>query len=159
MVAHAEETMGILGGHGCLLVSGPLEKPNVMTIGWGLIGRLWSRPVFMVAVRQGWYTHEVIEQTGDFTVNIPKGGMESAVAHCGSVSGRNHDKFKDTGMTPVASKTVKSPIIAECSVHYECKVVYKVDMIPERLDGGLLNEFYQGGNHHTLYFGQILSVY
>ena len=48
--AFAEETMRVLRVCGCLLVSGNLGKANVMTIGWGLIGHLWSKPFFMVAV-------------------------------------------------------------------------------------------------------------
>ncbi len=80
---------------GVLLVSGRKEKANVMTIGWGLLGRLWRKATFMVAVRPSRYTHDFIENTGEFTVNVPNRGMESIVSYCGTVSGKDHDKFEE----------------------------------------------------------------
>ena len=67
------------------------------------------------------YSHELIEQTGQFTVNVPRDGMEDIVKFCGSVSGRNHDKFKEMNLTQAASQHVAPPIIGECSVHLECE--------------------------------------
>ena len=62
-IAYAEETLRALRGCGCLLVSGDVEEANVMTIGWGLIGPLWSRPFFLVAIRPSRYTYSFIERT------------------------------------------------------------------------------------------------
>ena len=57
---------------GLLLVStGTDGKANVMTIGWGTIGCIWSRPVFIVLVRPSRYTYSRLEQVSDFTVNVP----------------------------------------------------------------------------------------
>jgi len=67
LTAYAEETMNVLDSCGCLLVSGNMEKANVMTIGWGLIGRLGSKPFFMVAVRPSRHTYEFIEKADDFS--------------------------------------------------------------------------------------------
>jgi len=116
--AYAEDAARILAQCGCLLVSGNMEKANVMAIGWGLIGPLWGKPFFMVAVRPSRYTYKFVEKVGDFTVNVPKKGMEEIVDYCGSVSGREHDKFKEKGLTLVPSKRVNSPIISECAIHY-----------------------------------------
>jgi len=83
---------------GLLLASaGKDGRTNIMTVGWGLIGVLWREPVFMVAVRPSRYTHGLIEETGEFTVNVPKQGMGNTVTYCGTVSGREHDKFKECG--------------------------------------------------------------
>jgi len=49
----------------------------------------------MVAVRPSRYTHDFIENTGEFTVNVPNRGMESIVSYCGTVSGKDHDKFEE----------------------------------------------------------------
>jgi len=117
LTAYVEDTMRTLDRCGCLLVSGKMKKANVMTIGWGLIGRLWGKPFFMVAVRPSRYTHKFIEETGDFTVNVPKKGMEKIVNYCGSVSGREHDKFKEKGLTMTPGKKVNSPIISDCIIH------------------------------------------
>jgi len=122
LTGYAEETAKVLDRCGCLLVSGDMEKANVMTIGWGLIGVLWGKPVFMVAVRPSRHTFKFLEKFGDFTVNVPKRDMEEVAEYCGAISGRDCDKFKEKGLAIGRSKKVSSPIISDCIVHYECKV-------------------------------------
>ena len=159
LTAYAEEAIKVLNSCGCLLVTGNIEKASVMTIGWGLIGRLWSKPFFMVAVRPSRFTYEFIEKTGDFTVNIPKKGMEEIVDYCGSVSGREHDKFKEKGLILKPSIKVNSPIISNCIIHYECKVSYKTRVVQSRIPKDILKSSYSSRNFHTLYFGEILATY
>jgi flavin reductase (DIM6/NTAB) family NADH-FMN oxidoreductase RutF len=157
--AYAEETMRVLRGCGCLLVSGDTEESNVMTIGWGLIGPIWSRPFFVVAVRPSRHTYKFIEKTGDFTVNVPKKGMEEIADYCGSVSGRDYNKFKEKNLTLRQGKNISSPIILECGIHYECKVSYKTKIAPRALPQDIITTSYPSGDYHTLYFGEILSSY
>ncbi|MFB0505024.1 MAG: flavin reductase family protein [Candidatus Bathyarchaeia archaeon] len=157
--AYAEETVGILGRIGCLLVSGNIEKANVMTIGWGLAGRFWGRPFFLVAVRPSRYTHRFIEETKDFTVNVPRKGMEEIVSYCGSVSGREHNKFEEKRLTLTPGRKVSAPSIPECVIHYECKVSYRTNVVPSALSDDILRGSYRSGNYHTLYFGEILATY
>ena len=159
LTAYSEETIRTLDRCGCLLVSGKMKKANVMTIGWGLIGILWGKPFFMVAVRPSRHTHNFIEDNGDFTVNVPKKGMEEIVKYCGSVSGREHDKFKEKGLTLVPGKKVKSPIISECIIHYECKVAFKSKVIPNDLPRKIKWVYYSSEDYHTLYFGEILAAF
>ena len=89
-----EETIKRMDQPGLLLVSGTSKQANVMTIGWGLPGILWGRPFFIVAVRPSRYTYRFIEETGDFTVNVPRRGMEEIVSYCGTVSGRDQTNSK-----------------------------------------------------------------
>ncbi len=159
LTAYSEETIHTLNRCGCLLVSGKIKKANVMTIGWGLIGILWGKPFFMVAVRPSRHTHNFIEETWDFTVNIPKKGMEKIVNYCGNVSGREHDKFKEKGLTMLPGKKVNSPIISECIIHYECKVIFKSKVVPSDLPRKIKWAYYKLGNYHTLYFGEILATF
>lgn len=159
LTAFAEETLRVLDGCGCLLVSGSSEKANVMTIGWGLIGPLWGKSFFIVAVRPSRYTFRFIEKSNDFTVNVPKKGMEEIAAFCGSVSGREYDKFKEKKLTLASSKKVNSPIISDCPIHYECEVSFKTKIPPSKLPKKILLRNYPKGNYHTLYFGEILAAY
>ena len=154
-----KETIERLDHPGLLLVSGTLKQANVMTIGWGLPGILWAKPFFIVAVRPSRYTHQFIERTGDFTVNVPAEGMEETVNYCGSVSGRDHNKFEEKGLTILPSKRVSSPIIKECIVNYECKVAYKTRVNKENLPSSILSTCYPAGDYHTLYFGEIVTVH
>ena len=96
-----------------LVTSGADGKPNVMTIGWGTIGSIWSRPVFLVLVRPSRYSYTRLEEASDFTVNVPPRELAEAAACCGTVSGRDYDKFLKTRLTPVPSRQVRPPIIQE----------------------------------------------
>ncbi len=151
-------SLRILEKIGLLLVSGTLEKVNVMTIGWGFIGNIWSLPVFVIAVRPSRYTYRFIESTNDFTVNVPSKGMEDIVNACGTFSGRTVDKFKEYNLTPLKSQNIKSPLIKECIIGFECKVIYKQDLIPEKIPGEVKEKYYIGGNFHRLYFGKIIDI-
>jgi len=155
-----DETINRMNNGGLLLVSMGLNNiPNVMTIGWGLIGRMWREPFFVVAVRKSRYTYKLLEERGEFTVNVPTDGMENILEYCGTVSGREHDKFKELGLTAVKSYNISVPYIAQCPIHYECKVSFKVEVTPGSLEEYLEKSIYPSGNYHTLYFGRILGVY
>jgi flavin reductase (DIM6/NTAB) family NADH-FMN oxidoreductase RutF len=130
-----------------------------MTIGWGTIGIIWGKPIFVVLVRPSRYTHGLIEQMEDFTVNVPAADMADVVAFCGSASGRDHDKFAEKGLIAVPGRKVKSPIIDQCVIHYECKVVHKNDVLKDNLASEIISSAYPRGDFHTIYYGEILSVY
>jgi flavin reductase (DIM6/NTAB) family NADH-FMN oxidoreductase RutF len=74
-----EMTTTVLGSYGALLVANDHQgKPNVMTIGWGTIGSIWARPVFLVLVRPSRYSYTRLEEAGDFTENTKKAILEKA---------------------------------------------------------------------------------
>ncbi|MEM2137395.1 MAG: flavin reductase family protein [Candidatus Methanomethylicia archaeon] len=155
-----DETISKMNSGGLLLVSmGFNSIPNVMTIGWGLIGRMWREPFFIVAVRKSRYTYKLLEERGEFTVNVPSDGMESVLEYCGTYSGRDRDKFKDLGLTVVPSYNISVPYIAQCPIHYECRVSFKSEVTPGSLEKTIEENVYPSGNYHTLYFGRILGVY
>jgi len=157
---HAVETMRRMEDPGLLLVSAKKDgKSNVMTIGWGLLGVFWSMPVFMVAVRPSRFSHEFIEETGEFTVNVPGDGMDDVVEHCGNVSGRKHDKFAECKLSLLKGKKVEVPVIKECKIHYECQVIHKLKVVPSLVPVNVKKSFYPRGDHHTIYFGKIVAVY
>jgi len=154
------QTMQRMREDGLLLVStGTDGKPNVMTVGWGTIGCIWSRPVFIVLVRPSRYTYSRLEQVSDFTVNVPPSEISEAVEICGTVSGRNHKKFEEAHLTPIPSREVRSPIIQECVVHYECRTLHRNDLVPEALAQAVREEFYPSGDFHRVYFGEIVAAY
>jgi len=145
---------------GLLLVTlGADGKPNVMTIGWGTIGSIWSRSIFIVLVRPSRHTYSRLEQIGDFTVNVPPRELSAAVSHCGTVSGRDHNKFQEMQLTPMPSREVRPPVIKECVVHYECRTLHRNDLEPETLAQVVREEFYASGDFHRVYFGEIVSAY
>ncbi len=143
---------------GGLFLTSKGQKANIMVIGWGGINIFWGRPIFVVPVRKSRYTHGLIEESGEFTVSIPLNkNLKEALAFCGSKSGRDYDKFKECHLTPLPGKKISTPVIGECSLHYECKVVYKQDMNPENLVDEINSKWYP--DYHTFYFGEIIACY
>jgi flavin reductase (DIM6/NTAB) family NADH-FMN oxidoreductase RutF len=156
----AVETLQKLEDPGLLLVGAKKDgKCNVMALGWGFIGVMWGLKVFIVLVRSSRFTHEFIDDSGEFTVNVPVGGMDDKVAHCGEVSGREHDKFKECELTLVKAKKVKVPVIKECKIHYECRVVHRLKVNPKLVPDKVKKTFYPKGDFHTVYYGKILAAY
>ena len=141
-----------------LLVSqGRGGPPDAMTIGWGSIGVIWSRPVFTVLVRPSRFTYGLIQETGEFTVNVAPHHLKDVVAYCGTVSGRDHNKFAEKNLTALPSEKVRAPIIKECTIHFECRVIHKNDLIPSEIEKTIIPQFYGKGDYHRLYFGEILA--
>ena len=154
------ETMRRMREDGLLLVTAGADgKPNVMTIGWGTIGSIWGRPVFLVLVRPSRYTYGRLEEIGDYTVNVAPHALADAVAHCGKVSGRDHDKLQEKGLTLLPSRQVRPPVIQECVIHYECRTLHRNDVVPEALAQSVMDDAYPESDFHRVYFGEIVAAY
>ncbi|MGD1043714.1 MAG: flavin reductase family protein [Bacteroidota bacterium] len=105
-----------------LVVSGTYKKPNIITVSW--IGMMSSSPsIIGISLERNRYSFELINKQKEFSVNIPSSKLFIETDYCGIVSGRNTDKFKDTGLTPLKSKNIVPPIIQECPFNMECIVV------------------------------------
>ncbi len=131
---------------------------NPMTIGWGIFGWIWGRPIFTVLVRPSRYTYRCLEAVGDFTVNVQPSGRRDIVDFCGTVSGRDHDKMAELKLTPLPSRHITSPGIVECPIVFECKVAHRNDVLPPELADDIRSHYYSEGDFHRVYFGQIMSV-
>ncbi len=152
------EALGNMDKNGLLLVSGA-EKPNVMTCSWCGMGFFWGKSILMIPVRKTRYTHELLEQNGQFTVNIGDESMHDALAFCGSKSGRKVDKFEGAYLKTADAKSVNVPIVCNATYHIECKVLGKTEMIPENLSDDINKAWYGNGDYHTIYMGEIVEAY
>ncbi|MBR3978722.1 MAG: flavin reductase family protein [Oscillospiraceae bacterium] len=158
---HIMETIG----SGILLTTAYQDKVNTMTIGWGQLGVVWSKPVFSVLVRESRYTKEFLDKTGEFTVNIPLAKVDkNIIALCGTKSGRELDKFQALNLTAVPGQSVSVPGIRELPLTLECKVIYRQDQDPKAIEKTCFDRFYAAGTHnegdyHTVYYGEITKAY
>ena len=116
------------------------DKPNMMAAGAGAICNM-RPPCLMISLRGVTYTHETILERKAFTVNIPSEENWREADYAGMVSGKRTNKFEDTGFTPIRSELVDAPLIQECPVNLECRLMDKV-----RLPS------------HTMFIGEILDV-
>ena len=155
-----EEVMTKLRGDGLLLASTKRSgESNLMTIGWGTIGMIWRTPKFLVLVRPSRYTYEFIEDSGEFTVNVPKPEMAEFVLFCGTHSGRDVDKLATFDVATTPGQKVNSITVDDCPIVYACRVAFKSDIIPEALASEILPRYYSDDDFHRVYFGEILGVY
>jgi flavin reductase (DIM6/NTAB) family NADH-FMN oxidoreductase RutF len=98
-------------------------RPNIITLG-EVFNISIARPVILgIAIRKERHSHRLISETREYVVNLPTRDIAEEVWYCGSVSGRVVDKFAESGLTPVAAHQVRPPLIAECPVNLECKVL------------------------------------
>ncbi|EKD82979.1 MAG: flavin reductase protein [uncultured bacterium] len=96
-------------------------RPNIITIAW--VGTVCSEPPMLsISVRPERYSYQLIKETGEFVVNLADRQTAKATDLCGVISGRDHDKFHETGLSIGRSTTLKTPIIMECPINIECKV-------------------------------------
>jgi flavin reductase (DIM6/NTAB) family NADH-FMN oxidoreductase RutF len=146
-------------GEGAFLTAGDAAQSNTMTIGWGSIGIVWRKPVFTVLVRPSRYTHEFIERGGEFTVSVPLGTLKPALGVCGSRSGRDGDKIAAAGLTLLPGRKVATPVIAGCGLYYECRVIGKQQLAAGMLEEAVNKDCYAAGDHHTVYYGEIVAAY
>lgn len=123
-----------------VLVSCGVEHPNIITLAWA--GTLCSLPPTVgIAVRPSRHSHGLIQQQGAFVVNLPPTGLVEAVDICGTISGRDEDKFHRCGLTPTPAVEVPVPLIAECPIHLECVVRQTLSL-----------------GSHDLFLGEVVAV-
>jgi len=102
-------------------------RPNFMTVAWGGIANS-DPPMISVALRHQRYTYKGLRQNMTFSVNIPSLAQAREVDYCGIVSGAKEDKVKACGFKVFYGKLGTAPLIEQCPVNLECKVVHILDL-------------------------------
>lgn len=116
------------------------ENPNVMTVAWG--GICCSMPPSTtVSLRKATYSYGNIIERKAYTLSIPSADYAHESDYFGIASGRDVDKFKKTGLTPIRSDLVDAPYVGEFPMVLECKVIHH----------------YKIGSH-THFVGEIMDV-
>ena len=125
-------------------------ETNIITVAW--TGTVCSDPAMLyVSVRPERYSHHMIMETGEFVVNLTTEDLVKATDYCGVRSGKDVDKWKETGLTQEkADKLSYAPIIKECPVNLECKVtevkklgshdMFLAEVVAVQIDDKYMNE-------------------
>lgn len=104
-----------------LSVADKNKKTNIITVAWA--GTICTNPPMVsVSIRPERYSYNIIKETGEFVINLTTKELAFATDYCGVKSGRDVDKFKETGLTPIPASKVNAPLIEESPVCIECKV-------------------------------------
>ena len=97
------------------------EEYNLFTVAW--TGTVCTNPpMCYISVRPERHSYEILKRTGEFVINLTTSRLARATDWCGVRSGRDYDKFKEMGLTPVAAAQVKAPVVEESPVAIECRV-------------------------------------
>lgn len=117
------------------------EQPNVMTL-----NRISScnaePPMLAISIRPTRYSHDLIQQYGEFVVNIPSFQLEPLTDYVGVTTGRKENKWEAHGLTQLPAQIVSPPLIAECPINLECRVVETLSL-----------------PSHTVFIGQVVALH
>jgi flavin reductase (DIM6/NTAB) family NADH-FMN oxidoreductase RutF len=113
-----------------LITSGPV---TLITAAYkdriGIMPASWVIPISLkplmvaIAVNPAAFTHDLIDKSNEFAINVPTGDIARAVKQAGSISSRDVDKFKLIGLHPISSQKITAPLVEECIGHLECGVI------------------------------------
>ena len=149
---------GRIGRDWCLISAGREGSFNTMTASWGGVGILWNKPVATCYIRPQRYTKEFVDREEMFTLSFFPDGYRKALSLCGSVSGREHNKPLEAGITPLF--TDGSVTFEEANLVLVCRKLYSQPMTEESfVDKGVLEADYPARDLHTIYIGEIVKAY
>lgn len=123
-----------------LLVGANVDgKPNFLTVAWaGIVNQ--NPPMLSVAIRRKRYTYRGIEENQTFSVNIPSEDQVKETDYCGLVSGAKNDKVAVCGFSVFYGKLKTAPLIEQCPVNLECRLVHQMDFQTHVLCIGQIEE-------------------
>lgn len=143
----------LIGDQWTLVTAGSADSFNTMTASWGGVGVLWNKPVATIYIRPQRYTYEFLEKSDTFTLSFFSEQYRSALKLCGAKSGREVDKVKETGLTPVTEEG--SVYFDEARLVFVCKKLYFDDIKPENFYTPDLEINYPNRDYHRMYIGEI----
>lgn len=142
----------------CLITAGTEDSYNTMTASWGAMGELWNKDVCFCFIRPQRYTYEFTEKNDLFTLSFFGEKYRKALSFCGSKSGRDYDKAKETGLT---AKAVDGSVsFEESEIIIVLKKVAVQDIDPEGfIDETIDEKCYPQKDYHRMYIGEVVSCY
>ena len=141
-----------------LVTAGTPERWNTMTASWGGLGVLWNRPVTFVFVRPTRYTYEFMEASERFTLSFFTKTYRKALVFCGSKSGRDYDKARETGLEPV-SLFRDTVTFRQARLALVCRKLYTTDLDPRRFLDPKIDGNYPKQDYHRVYVGEITRCF
>ena len=144
-------------GSGLVLVTAKNnDKYNTMTIAWGSLGTVWSRPICNVYVKKNRYTHEFMENAEYFTVSFFTSDYKNDLAILGSKSGRDGDKVALTSLTPIIENDYV--YFKEARYTLVMKKLYAHDFDVNQIPEEIKDHYYSAEPEHTMYVGEVIDI-
>ncbi|MHB8156283.1 MAG: flavin reductase family protein [Desulfocucumaceae bacterium] len=122
-------------------VATPDGKDNIITLAW--VGTVNSEPPMVsISIRTSRHSHQLLEEAGEFVINLPGADIVKELDLCGMLSGKDEDKFSLCGFGKEPASRVKAPLIDRCPINIECAVRNKLSL-----------------GSHDMYIGEVLAVH
>jgi len=151
-----------IGKEWMLITAGTVDKYNTMTASWGCLGWLWNKPVAVVFIRPERFTHDFAERNDCMTLSFLGHSEEARRIYnfCGSKSGRDYDKAKETGLNPVATE-MGNVAFKQARLTLECRKLYKDSIKSANFLTPNQSQWYGGvhGGYHDFYVLEIVNAY
>ena len=116
-------------------------RANIITLGWSM-KTSGDPPMVVISVKPSRYSHDLIARSREFVLAIPTMEIVEELHYCGRHSGRDVDKFEETGLTPVPAEEVRPPLIKECAANLECRLVSQMTT-----------------GDHTIFVGEVVAAH
>ena len=147
----------LIGKDWVLVPARSKDSFNTMTVSWGSVGIMWNKPVAFTFIRPQRYTFGFLEKNGMFTMSFFDEEFRKALQICGTKSGRDIDKVKETGLTPAFTDD-GVPYFEEARLVLVCKKLYAQDLNEESIIEEAVKSNYSGDDYHRMYVSEIVSV-
>lgn len=149
----SENPFTLIGNDWMLITAGTRGSFNTMTASWGGLGVLWERAVATCYIRPTRLTYSFMEREPRFTLSFFGKEHKKALTFCGTHSGRDTDKVKGSGLTPVHEDA--ATYFAEARLVLVCRKLYWQDIAPERFVDPGIETMYPQKDYHRMYIGEI----
>lgn len=146
----------MIGKDWALVTAGDETGYNTMTVSWGNMGIMWNKNIVTVFIRPQRYTKEFLDRFDNFTLSFYEESSREALKLCGSKSGRDMDKIKAAGLTPVHENG--TTYFKEARLVLECRKIYLDKIRPEGFLDPSIQKNYLENDYHLIYMGEITRV-
>jgi flavin reductase (DIM6/NTAB) family NADH-FMN oxidoreductase RutF len=146
----------LIGKDWMLITFGNQDSFNVMTASWGGFGFLWNLPVATVYIRPQRHTFGFAESNEFFTLCFFDRKYKNILSYCGTHSGKDFDKVKNTGLIPLETE-LGNIYYEQANLVMECKKVYFDDIDPDHFADRLIQRNYPNKDYHRMYIGKVVK--
>ena len=154
-----ENPFELIGQQWMLITAGDKDSFNTMTASWGGLGWLWNKPVAFIFVRPERYTHDFLESGDKVTLSFFPEACRQALQICGTKSGRDCDKVREAGLTPVILED-GAVTFGQVRLTVSCRKLLKSDMKEsDFIDKEVLDKWYGNAGYHSVYVLEIEKLW
>lgn len=140
-----------------LITAGDEKKSNTMTASWGGLGIMWGKNIATAYIRPQRYTRKLVDENDLFTLSFLPEEYRRALTVCGTVSGRDTDKWQESGLHPYYVDGTAA--VQEADLIFVCRKQYHQTMLPECFDEKQNDaKWYSQKDYHIMYMAEIVKA-